>query len=201
MLKPLFKGLKTAPFVECPNCHSLTEYGSQKCLSCSHDLSTNDNLTIHIVMQNMGDKYTPFIECPNCRRLLKVGVRRCPDCYEEVSEEYALSSAITVVVNTVACDVANSIRSLDAFAVLVVILSGLVFALDVWTSGSPKLFYFVLIYSLMPLTTTALWFYRFGRFKLGDEEYLKAKRALIGTLMLWLGIISAQIIALVAWQW
>lgn len=128
-----------------------------------------------------------------------MGLKRCPDCYEEVTEEYALSSALGVVVNTVSCDIANSIKGFDSFAVIAIILSLLIFVVD-FVSGSPRLFYFVFTWPIMPLVTSVLWLYRFGGFKLGDQEYVKAKRAVIGSLTLWVGITGAQIVALIAWN-
>jgi hypothetical protein len=51
----------------------------------------------------------------------------------------------------------------------------------------------------LPLVNALLWFYRFGTFPLGDEEYLSAKRRVRRTLVLWLTITLAQIIALGIW--
>jgi hypothetical protein len=199
VLKPLFKGLRVAPFVECPHCHALSECGTKQCLGCSADMNSKDDASVYIVMVNMGARYTPFVECPNCRKLLKIGVRRCPDCYEEIPEAYALASAVAVVTNTIACDVANSIRGYDSFAVLAVIGSVGLYVGDLYIWGSPRLFYGVLFWSIMPLMLTLLWLYRFGRFAIGDDEYLRSRRGLRRTLTLWLAISAAQIIAVAVW--
>jgi len=199
MLKPLFKGLKIAPFVECSNCRALSELGTQQCKNCGTEIISTGDPQVYLVVLNLGARYTPFVECPNCRKLVRVGVKRCADCYEEVSEDYAVNSAVAIVANTVACDVANSIRGYDSFAVLAVIGSIAIYLLDLYISGSPAFFYFVLFWSVMPLMTTLLWFYRFGRFRLGDAEYLDAKRHMRRTLTIWLAITSAQIVALGTW--
>jgi len=196
VLKPLFKGLKLAPFIECANCHVLSEYGTDQCKSCGAKIKTDADPRIFILALNLGARYTPFVECPNCEKLVRVGVNRCPDCYENIPEAYALNSAAAVVANTVACDVANSIKAFDSFAVLAGIGSAVIYLLDLYVSGSPKLFYFCLLWSAMPLTSVLLWLYRFGNFKLGDDEYLCAKRDLRRSLRLWLAIITVQIIAL-----
>ena len=196
MLKPLVKGLKLAPFVECPECHVLTEYGKEKCLSCSAALGSHQDRTVHIVMLNMGARYTPFVECPNCLKLVRIGVRRCPDCYEEISENYALASAVTVVTNTIACDVAASIRSIDAFAVIAVILSALFFIFEAYGSNSPGLIWFILFWPVQSLVMILLWFYRFGKFSLGDKEYLQARQRMNASLILWLAILAVQSLAL-----
>jgi hypothetical protein len=199
MIQRLFKGIKLAPFVECPHCHALSKHGTPECKLCNTKLSPTENLNVHIVAVNLGARYTPFIECPNCQRLMKIEVRRCRDCYEEIPEAYALSSAVTVVFNTVACDVANSLASLDTFAVLAVPIGIGIFFLDLWTIGSPRLFYFTLLWPVLPLLGVILWFYRFGTFALGDDEYLSAKRHMWRSLTLWLAFISAQIITLAIW--
>jgi hypothetical protein len=196
MLKPLIKGLKLAPFVECPECHVLTEYGKEKCLSCPAALSSDQDRTIHIVMLNMGARYTPFVECPNCVRLVRVGVRRCPDCYEEIPEPYALASAITVVTNTIACDVAASLRSFDAFAVVAVILSVLFYLASAYVFDSPVFNIVILIWPIQPLILIILWFYRFGKLAPSDKEYLQARQRMKGSLILWLTILAVQSLAL-----
>jgi hypothetical protein len=199
MIKPLFKGIKLAPFIECPHCHALSKHGTAECKFCNTKLSSTEGLNVHIVAVNLGARYTPFIECPNCRKLMKVGIRRCRDCYEEIPEAYALSSAATIVFNTVACDVANSIAASDTFAVLVVPLFIALYFSDLYLSGSPAISYLALLWPVLPLVNALLWFYRFGTFPLGDEEYLSAKRRVRRTLVLWLTITLAQIIALGIW--
>ncbi|HKB65287.1 MAG TPA: hypothetical protein VKC61_05485 [Pyrinomonadaceae bacterium] len=200
MLKPLFKGLKIAPFVECASCYALSEYGTQQCKSCGTEITSTGDSKISFVALNLGARYTPFVTCPNCRKLVRVGVKRCADCYEEIPDDYALNSAAAIVANTVACDIANSIRQYDSFAVIAVIGSVAIYICDLYIFGrAPRLFYFVLLWSIFPLMTTSLWFFRFGRFRLGDADYLEAKRRMRRTLTIWLGITSAQIIALRTW--
>ena len=200
MLQPLLKGIKLAPFIECPHCHALSKHGTPECKLCNTKLISTGDSKVQIVAVNLGARYTPFIECPNCRKLVKVGTRRCRDCYEEISDDYALSSAVTVVFNTVACDVANTIASFDRFAVLAVPLGIALFFLDLYSFGSPGLFYFTLLWPVLPLLNAILWIDRFGTFPLGDEEYLSAKNNVRRSLTLWLAITSAQIIALVLWR-
>jgi len=199
MFQRLFKRIELAPFVECPHCHALSKHGTPECRLCNTKLNPTENLNVHIVAVNLGARYTPFIECPNCRRLMKIEVRRCRDCYEEIPEAYALSSAVTVVFNTVACDVANSLSSLDTFAVLAVPIGIALFFFDLYSSGSPRLFYLTLLWPILPLLSVIAWFYRFGTFPLGDEEYLSAKRHMRRSLTLWLAFIAAQIITLAIW--
>lgn len=199
MIQPLYKGIKLEPFIECPHCHVLSKHGTPECKFCNTKLSSTEDLNVFIVAVNLGARYTPFVECPNCQKLAKVGIRRCPDCREEIPEPYALSSAAIVVFNTVACDVANSVTTFDAFAVLAVPLGIVLYFIDLYSFGSPRLFYLTLIWPVMPLLTAILWVYRFGTFPLGDDEYLSAKRRVQRTLTLWLAFTSAQIIALGIW--
>jgi hypothetical protein len=199
MLQRLFKRIQLAPYIECPHCHALSKHGTPECKLCNTTLSPTENTKVHIVAENLGGRYTPFIECPNCQKLMKIEIRRCRDCYEEIPEAYALSSAVTVVFNTVACDAANTIASFDTFAVLAAVIGVAIFFTDLYSSGSPVLFYFTLLFPVFPLLSVILWFYRFGKFALGDEEYLSAKRRMRRTLTLWLAFASAQIIALAIW--
>ena len=199
MIQPLVKGIKLEPFIECPHCHALSKYATPECTLCNTNLSSNEDLNLHIVAVNLGSRYTPFVECPNCQTLVKVGVRRCCDCYEEISDAYALSSAITVVINTVACDVANSIAEFNRFALLIVPIGIAIYFFDVYSSGSPRIFYLSLFWPVIPVLGAILWLYRFGTFTLGDEDYLTAKRRVRWTLTLWSAIASAQIIALGIW--
>ena len=199
MFQPLLKGIKLEPFIECPHCHALSKHGTPECKLCNTKLGSTEDLKVVIVAVNLGARYTPFIECPNCQRLAKVGTTRCRDCYEEIAEPYALSSAVTVVFNTVACDVANTITSLDTFAMLAIPIGIGIYFSDLYSFGSPFLFYLTLFYPVIPLLSGMLWFYRFGRFPLGDEEYLRAKRRVWRTLMLWLAITVVQLIALGRW--
>jgi len=199
MLKPLVKGLKLSAFVKCPHCKALSKYGTPECKLCEAKLESSQDSPGEIVIENLGASYTPFIECPNCRKFSRVGTKRCPECYEEIDENYALSSATTIVVNTVACDVANYIRSYNPYAVIVVICGAFVYVSDVWLAGAPRMSYLMLPGPLVSLTTTLLWFYRFGKFQYGDEEFQAAKRHMHRSLTIWLAIIAAQIIALGIW--
>jgi len=199
MNQPLFKGIKLAPFIECPHCHALSKHGAPECKFCNTRLSSTEDADVHILAVNLGASYTPFVECPNCRKLVKVGIRRCRDCYEEIPEAYALSSAGAIVFNTVACDVANTIASFDTFAKLAVPTGVAVFLGDLYSFGSLRLFYLTLFWPVLPLLHCILWFYRFGTFPLGDDEYLSAKRRVRGTLTIWSAIASAQIIVLGIW--
>jgi hypothetical protein len=144
----------------------------------------------------MGAKYMPFVECPNCLKLVKVGIRRCADCYEEIPANYALASALTVVTNTVACDVAAALSSFDAFAVIAIMVSVLFWLYEWHFSGPPGFLFFILIWPIQSLVLILLWFYRFGRLGLGDEDYLQARRRLKGSLMLWLAILAVQSLAI-----
>ena len=199
MINPLIKGINLAPFIECPHCHAISEHGTPECKFCNTNLSSVQDLNVHIVAVNLGARYTPFVECPNCEKLVQVGVRRCRDCYEEIPEEYAFSSAANVVFNTVACDVANSIATFNSFAVLAVPMGIGFYFFDLYSFGSPLLFYLTLFWPMMPVLFAILWFYRFGTFPLGDDEYLTAKRRVWRTLTLWLAIAAVQIIALGIW--
>lgn len=199
MLGPLFKGIKLAPFIECSHCHAISTAGTPECKLCNTKLSSTGDSKFHIVAVNLSARYTPFVECPNCKKLAKVGIKRCRECYEEIPEAYALSSAVTVVFNTVACDVANNLTIFDKFAVFVVLLGIVFYYFDITSYGAPAIFYLMGFVIVQPLLLAILWFYRFGTFPLGDAEYLTAKRRMRRTLTLWLAISAAYIIAIGIW--
>src|SRR5688572_20240119 len=123
---------------------------------------------------------TPFVECPNCERLIEYGVERCPACHEGISEDYARLSAMVVVHNTQACSQANSIKAGDYAA----LLSGLG-ALYAYASGRQSYFLIAIATPVAFLSVIGIWFYRFGRFQIGDDDYLKAKRDMRASLKLW----------------
>jgi hypothetical protein len=134
---------------------------------------------------------TPFIECPNCGRHLSLRVERCPDCQELIDEEYALYSALHVIVITQACSFANSIKYLDLIAIFVLGISVYVYLLNVvW------LFLLVPITSAVPLVFIVLWFSRFGRLRFAEDDFQKALREMRASLVLWMGILIVQLIAL-----
>ena len=108
-------------------------------------------------------------------------------------------SAIVVHHNTQACSLANSISSGDAFFPLALIGSGLIFAIDLYVSGAPTLLWITALWSAIPLLVIVVWFIRFGRFSIGDEEYLKAKREMRKSLSLWLALFGVQLLVAIVW--
>lgn len=138
----------------------------------------------------------PFVECPNCKQLLEYGALMCPRCREEIDPEYADVSAAVVHYNTQACAIANTIKGFDPFAYLAIPLSAVSYAIDTYAVGAPALFYFVVAWPVIPLAVMLVWFNRYASFKVGDEEFVRAKRDLRGSLMLWLAILAVQVIVL-----
>jgi RNA polymerase subunit RPABC4/transcription elongation factor Spt4 len=135
---------------------------------------------------------TPFVECPNCKRLIEYGAETCPACREEIGSDYALASAIVVVHNTQACSQANTIKTGD-YAAFVSIFA----ALYGYASGAPGLFVSSIATPVIFLIVIGVWFYRFGRFQIGDDDYLKARRDMHASLKLWLALLSVELAALV----
>jgi hypothetical protein len=131
---------------------------------------------------------TPFVECPNCKQLVEYGSTHCSACREEIDPEYALASAIIVIQNTRACSLANTIKTFEPIAVIVFItcLFGAYLG--------PSLILASLITPLMGVSATVSWFVRFGSFKLGDEEFAKAKRDMRNSLKLWLVLLAVLLL-------
>ena len=144
----------------------------------------------------------PFVECPNCRELIELGARHCSRCREEISEDYALMSAILVHHNTQACSVANSITSFNAFIPLALIGGMGIYLLDWYVSGAPGISLGILLWPMMPLLAIVVWYLRFGRFSLGDEEYLRARREMKNTFFFWLALFVVQVLLItVIWKY
>lgn len=142
----------------------------------------------------------PFVECPNCRELVELGAEYCSRCRETIDPEYGLASAIVVHHNTQACSVANVISGFDAFIPLALIGSILIFLIDLYVSGQPTIFLFLPIWPLIPVVIIIGWFFRFGRFKIGDDEFLKARREMRSSFLFWIVVLFVQILAIVAWR-
>jgi RNA polymerase subunit RPABC4/transcription elongation factor Spt4 len=123
---------------------------------------------------------TPFVECPNCKRLLTYGTERCPDCYEEISEDYARLSGAIVVINTKACAMANTIKTLDVTAVIALVVA----AIEILQTP-PTIPIIPFSWPAVALVAVILWFIRFGRFKLGDDDYVRARRQMSLRLLGW----------------
>ena len=126
-------------------------------------------------------RVTPFVECPNCRRLLHFGTARCPDCFEEIRDSYAVASAAVVTMNTRACAMANTIKSMDPIALLV--LTIVMFDSFALPFSVP---FILLSGPTWPLLALVVWFYHFGRFPPGDDDCLRARRQMQFRLAGWL---------------
>ena len=141
----------------------------------------------------------PFVECPNCHQLLEFGVQFCPRCREEIEPDYALLSASVVHHNTQAIAVANTITSYDAFIPLALIGTVFVFFCSWYSAGGPGNFYFIFLWPFIPLLAIIVWFLRFGRFSIGDEEYLRARRDVRKSFCFWLAFLIVQVLCLAVW--
>ena len=133
---------------------------------------------------------TPFVECPNCRRLLTYGLKRCPDCYQEIREDYAILSGAIVVVNTKACAMANTIKTLDVSAPLA--LGATLFSYLV--QEPPTITLVSVTWPGLALLAVVLWFIRFGRFGLGDDDYRRARR------QMWLRLVGWSLLTAALWS-
>lgn len=134
----------------------------------------------------------PFVECPNCKQLLEYGAEHCPRCREEIDPEYALRSAIVVHHNTQGVSLANSIKTLEPAAILNIIASTYSYFV-----GIPGFFAISLFMPLMGVSAILAWFFRFGRFKIGDEDFLQAKRDMRSSLLLWSGLLIVETLVFV----
>jgi len=68
-----------------------------------------------------------------------------------------------------------------------------------YVSGRPTIFLFLPLWPLMPLLIIIGWFFRFGWFKIGDDEFLKAKREMRSSFLFWMVVLVVQILAIATW--
>jgi RNA polymerase subunit RPABC4/transcription elongation factor Spt4 len=142
---------------------------------------------------------TPFVECPNCRKLLDVKTTQCPECRELISREYAALSAFTLVVNTKACNLAKEIASRDRMmAALFVAASIVLYFMDFRTFGSLFFFWFTIVTPVAQLLMVVAWYVLYGRFPLGDSDFVRAKRRIMWSGRLWGLILALDIAVLLA---
>ena len=133
----------------------------------------------------------PLVECPNCKRLVEFGAEMCPDCREEIGDEYAAASAAIIFHNTQACGTANTIKSGDAGAVLILCVSAYAFL-----GSALWLFIACALTPALTLTAISFWFFRFGGFQFGDEEFVRARSDIKASLKLWAALLAVQLLAL-----
>lgn len=131
------------------------------------------------------------MECPSCKRLIGYRLEVCPHCREEIDPAYARVSAYLVVFNTAACSSANTIKTAEYAAVVVLIAT----FLGMWLVD-PALVIANLLTPIVSIAAILVWFFRFGRFKFGDAEYAKAKRDMRNSLKLWVVLTAVQALAL-----
>jgi RNA polymerase subunit RPABC4/transcription elongation factor Spt4 len=136
-------------------------------------------------------RVTPFVQCPSCKRLIECEAALCPHCREEIDPQYAKLSKLVVVYQTAAVSSANTIKTAEMGAAIVFVASFIGFWFD------PPLIIANLLTPLISVAAVGVWFYRFGRFRLNDEEYLKAWRDMRKSLALWLVLIGVQILAII----
>lgn len=133
----------------------------------------------------------PFVECPNCRHLLEYGAQRCHRCREEIDSDYALLSAVIVHRLTQAISLANTIKGMEPAVFISIGVS-----IYIYLVGVPALFTLTFLMPVICLVVVLGWFFRFGRLRVADEEYLKAKREMGWLLKLWLGVLMVQALVL-----
>jgi RNA polymerase subunit RPABC4/transcription elongation factor Spt4 len=148
-----------------------------------------------------GPAVFPFVECPNCKQLLEVGAALCPRCREEIRPEYAEISAAVVHYNTQACSVANTIATFNAFIPLALIGTILIYLGEAFVFGKPRISVGLLFWPSIPLFAIVIWYLRFGRFRIGDEEYERARREMRRSFAFWLAFLIVDLLLMVvAWS-
>ena len=102
-----------------------------------------------------------------------------------------------VAFNTQAVSLANTIKTGDAGAVVILLASAYVYFLDVSDAelSFQSLWITTLAASVLALSAVALWFFRYGRFRMGDADFDRSKLDMRWSLRLWLALLFAQTVA------
>jgi RNA polymerase subunit RPABC4/transcription elongation factor Spt4 len=143
-----------------------------------------------------GPAIIPFVECPNCKELLEVGVSLCPRCREEIGPEYARFSSAVVHYNTQACSVANTIATFNAFIPLALIGTILIYFGEAYLFGRSRISFGLLFWPAIPLFAIIVWHVRFGRFAIGDEDFVRARKEMRRTFLFWLAFLIVDVLLL-----
>jgi hypothetical protein len=139
----------------------------------------------------------PFVECPNCHELLEFGAPLCPRCREEISPEYAVASATIVHHNTQAVSFANTITTLNALIPLALIGTAVIYVIGWLSSRQPRIPTGLLFLPAVPLIAINIWYLRFGRFRIGDEEYVRARREMRRSFAFWLVFLIVDVLLVI----
>ncbi|MFN2533437.1 MAG: hypothetical protein ABR555_19305 [Pyrinomonadaceae bacterium] len=134
---------------------------------------------------------TPFVECPNCKQLLEYGVANCPRCREEIDPQYAMNSAVVIGRNTQACSLAKTIVTAEPAIFISIAVAG-----AAYLSSGPGLLLATLVTPVISLVAITAWYWRYGNFKLGDEEYRHAPDDVYRSFVLWFALLAVQILVI-----
>jgi len=104
-------------------------------------------------------------------------------------------SAVLVHHNTQAIAVAKTISSGDAFIPLALMGSVIIYLGDWYIYGGPGgNFLLLFLWPSIPLVAIVVWYFRFGRFKIGDEEFLQSRKELRRSFCFWLAFLVVQVL-------
>jgi len=142
--------------------------------------------------------------CQHCHALLPYGTKQCKYCLKEIDEEHAKINAFINFQLTQASSHANIISTSDpaiiffVFGALVTRLFKREFYVEI-----PSIWPFIEItFSLfwfLPVAAIIFWFYRYGKWKMiDDEEYQSKRQSMRLSLRMWLAAYVFHIILLIA---
>ena len=95
------------------------------------------------------------------------------------------------MVNTQACSHANIIKTAEMAALVVFFASLIGFLLR-----DPSLFVVNLLTPIISLAAVLMWFRRYRKFRIGDDEFVKAKARMRTSLRIWTTLLVVQLLAL-----
>jgi len=184
---------------ECARCHTVMLPGGSECQNCQAPFPEN-SVSRTVTAQDVPEESVEaFVSCPGCGRLLDPGAGACPECGTAVTREYAARSLEANVTVAQAYAVAVRLESFNPAAFIVLALAAGVHVFGDRDSSThvPSLIMLFAV-TLWPVFSVMRWFRWFGSHESGDEEFATARRKAEGARRLWLAVLAAQGVGLVA---
>jgi uncharacterized OB-fold protein len=184
---------------KCVRCHTVALPGGSRCQNCKAAFPQNRVMRKVTARDVPEERVEGFVSCPACGRLLSPHAGTCPECGATVTREYAARSLRANVTVTQAYSVAQRIESYNPAAFVVLALAAFAHVFGVRASFNHVPFLLLLfVLSLWPVFSAMRWFRWFGSYGSADEEFAAARRKVVGALRLWLVVLAAQGVGLVA---
>lgn len=135
-----------------------------------------------------------FLRCPSCNEVIPFGERFCKYCAAELSYETAQQSAAQFSQISDACALANNIKTLTPYALILIAAYGFL-AWSNWIRPSRSIWLFGI--PVAPLLTVLYWFLKYRTIQATGEDFQKAQKDAQQALFIWIPTTVLLIVFLV----